>query len=165
MTLDPCEPKAGTWRLALEVTNHSGNLRRLKVSDLAAAGWPNSFSVLTNDNRPPGAEFSVDEEDPQAVTLHFDEDVSGVNNDSVILYLGPEMVDDFHVDTARAADRRQLDMPSPREQEATDCLSGNVRTATFDPAGDDPWDTSRGQSQPSTGPDGPRRESTPTGWR
>ena len=140
VTLDTCEPNAGTWRTALlEVTDRSGNRRRISGLDLAAAGWPNSFTVVTNDNRPPRAKRSSPTAEPDNVGLQFDEDVTGVSTDTVILYVAPELQDDV-----------TYSLPGPpipgswtcqnEQREATDCLTGVLRYATFDPAGDDNWD-------------------------
>jgi hypothetical protein len=138
LALDTCEVKAGTWSSAVVVTDRSGNRRTYSASALGAAGWPSSFTLLTQDNRPPEASFvSVD---ASAVTLHFDEVVNGVTTESAILYVGPEMIDDFTWSSPGPPIAGSWTCETEL-REPTDCLTGDVRYATFLPAGADAWDT------------------------
>jgi hypothetical protein len=130
--LDTCEVKAGEWRTRVVVTDRSGNERTYRESDLAAAGWSNAFTVLTNDNRPPEAVFS--RTDPGSVTVHFDEVVSGVSTESVIAYFTADYLDDVLPGPPRPG-RWTCQTEAQAE---TDCLTGNVRYATFDST-DDRW--------------------------
>ena len=138
VALDTCEVKAGTWSTAVVVVDRSGNRRTYSARALDAAGHPGSFTLLTNDNQPPGA--SLVSVDAGTATVHFDEVVNGVTTASVILYVGPEMIDDF-----------TWSAPGPpiagswacetELREPADCLTGEVRYATFDRSGPASWDT------------------------
>jgi hypothetical protein len=129
--LDTCEMKAGEWRTEVVITDRSGNERTYRKPALAAAGWSNSFSVLTNDNRPPEAVFS--RTDPRSVTLHFDEVVTGISTESVISFLTAEFTP---TETAPGPPIPGQWTCQTAAQAATDCLTGNVRYATFEPTGD-----------------------------
>lgn len=139
LVFKPCKTTAGPWVTDVTVWDAAGNRRpTLHPRDLTAQGWPALVHVLGPDHTLPAVNFSSP--DGVVATVTFDDDVTGIDTDSAIIYRGPYQI----------SDTDWSDPGPPAEgtwscQDATatvtDCATGLVRTATFTATKVGDWDT------------------------
>jgi hypothetical protein len=125
-----CRSVSGSWKPRVTVWDAAGNRRSYRPSALADLGW-SGIDVVAGDHEVPDVVAVRNHKDPMVVT--FDEDVVGVSAESVHVYRGSRMINDF-----------LWSKPSPPRPgtwtcqdgigAAVDCLAGPVRTATFTPS-------------------------------
>jgi hypothetical protein len=130
--ITPCHSVSGTWKGRVTIWDTAGNRRSYRSSSLAALGWP-GVEVVAGDHRAPQFSAVRNRKDPMVVT--FSEDVVGISTESVHVYRGSQMINDFlWSDPSR---------PRPGTWSCVDgigtvvdCVTGPVRTATFTPSTD-----------------------------
>jgi hypothetical protein len=132
--LPRCTAQAGILRARVELTDGFGRHRTYGRARLAARGWPSELAVAASDHSAPTAfvPFTVPATGP--ITVTFTEDVNGITSHSAAVHqalgdpeldvdpttLGPALVGTWTCQT--------------RDGAATDCETGQARTARFTPA-------------------------------
>lgn len=134
--ITPCRAVSGTWKARVTVWDKAGNRSSYGPSALAGLGWA-GVDVVAGDHLVPGVTAVRNHKDPMVVT--FSEDVVGISTESVHVYRGPQMINDFFW-SEPSPPRPGTWSCSDGNGAVVDCVTGPVRRATFTPSTDKRFD-------------------------
>ena len=124
-----CQAVGHKWLLSVLLRDGSGNPWGYLSKVLLNHGWPGTVAVRDSDHQPPTAEAPVAAVPVSAdVTFTFNEDVSGIDAQSATMFLDPYAPNPTVVPGTWTC--------TTASDQATDCATGTVRKATFDPTAD-----------------------------